>query len=144
MMDPDEYDPAFRIGAHGAADEDAESSIDVDTWLSYSVGALANIQGSLSADVLALPGMKEAILKKAGIEPPPSQTDPGALGSGGTLSTGSNHFVEEIEINAYPVRHVGRLLGYFSIFIISIIHCTLSRWCKFGNFFQVHKFQNAT
>jgi len=61
MMDPDEYDPAFRIGAHGAADEDDESSIDVDTWLSYSVGALANIQGSLSADVLALPGMKEAI-----------------------------------------------------------------------------------
>jgi len=102
MMDPDEDDPALGIGAHGAADKDTESSTDVDPRSSSSVGALANIQGSLSADVLALPGMKEAILKKAGIEPPPSQTDPGALGSGGTLSTGSNHFVEEIEINDYP------------------------------------------
>jgi len=98
MMDPDDDDPTLGIGE----DKDAESSIDVNSHSSSSVGALANIQASLSADVLALPGMKEAMLKKAGIDPPPSQTDHGALGSGGTLSTGSNHFVEEIEINDYP------------------------------------------
>jgi len=98
MMDPDEDDPTLRIGINGAAGDDVESSTDVDP----SAGALVNMQANLSADVLALPGMKEAILKKAGIEPSPSQTDPGVLSGGGTLSTGSNHFVEEIEINAYP------------------------------------------
>jgi ATP-dependent RNA helicase DDX46/PRP5 len=46
---------------------------------------------------MALPGMKEAILKKAGVEP--SSTS--ALSSSFS-SLGSNHFMEEIEINDYP------------------------------------------
>lgn len=101
MMDPDEDEPTLAI-TNGSVGDDAENNADVDLQSQNSAGVLATMQANLTKDVLALPGMKEAILKKAGIEPPPSQTDLGVLGSGSTLSTGSNHFVEEIEINAYP------------------------------------------
>lgn len=49
----------------------------------------------LSVNVLALPGMQEAILKKAGVV----KEDGLESGMGGT---NPNHFVEEIEINGYP------------------------------------------
>jgi ATP-dependent RNA helicase DDX46/PRP5 len=48
--------------------------------------------GTISAELLALPGMKEAIMKKAGYEIPIS---------GAGASTGE-HFLEEVEINDYP------------------------------------------
>lgn len=48
--------------------------------------------GTISAELLALPGMKEAIMKKAGYEIPSSTT---------SISTGE-HFLEEVEINDYP------------------------------------------
>lgn len=48
--------------------------------------------GTISAQLLALPGMKEAIMKKAGYEIPSSAT---------STSTGE-HFLEEVEINDYP------------------------------------------
>merc|ERR1712238_648676 len=62
-----------------------------------------SMQANLPAEILALPGMKDAILRQAGIDPPTS-SEPGSDGMsiGNTLSTGSNHFVEEIEINDYP------------------------------------------
>lgn len=53
-----------------------------------AVGFLANV----SADVLAIPGLREALMKKAGMLP----TDVGPT------STSENHFVEELEINDYP------------------------------------------
>jgi len=53
-----------------------------------AVGMLANV----SADVLAIPGMREALMKKAGMLP----------NDGTTMSTNDNHFVEELEINGYP------------------------------------------
>jgi len=58
---------------------------------------IASLQSNLSAEIMALPGMKEAILKKAGIEP---TTTSGLSSSFSSL--GSNHFMEEIEINDYP------------------------------------------
>ncbi len=53
-----------------------------------AVGFLANI----SADALAIPGLREALMKKAGM----IQSDVGPT------STSENHFVEELEINDYP------------------------------------------
>lgn len=44
---------------------------------------------TLSADLLALPGMKEAVMRHQGFEPSDEMA-------------GGNHFVEEIEINDYP------------------------------------------
>jgi ATP-dependent RNA helicase DDX46/PRP5 len=58
---------------------------------------IASLQSNLSAEVMALPGMKEAILRKAGIEP-----SSGSGLSSSFSSLGSNHFMEEIEINDYP------------------------------------------
>jgi len=54
-----------------------------------AVGMLANV----SAEVLAIPGMREALMRKAGILPDDFTT---------MTSTNENHFVEELEINDYP------------------------------------------
>jgi len=96
MIDPDEEDPALGIGKT-LDDVENKDSIDgsINQPLSSSIGGGSsgtNMQANLSANVLALPGMKEAIMKKAGIDPT----------EGGGISTGLNHFVEEIEINEYP------------------------------------------
>lgn len=45
---------------------------------------------TLSADLLALPGMKEAVMRQQGFELPTDEL------------SGGNHFVEEVEINDYP------------------------------------------
>lgn len=54
-----------------------------------------DLSAKLSANVLALPGMQQAILKKVGVV-----TDDTMDSNGG--GTNPNHFVEEIEINDYP------------------------------------------
>ena len=55
-----------------------------------AMGMLANV----SSDVLAIPGMREALLKKAGMMPSDD--------ADGMQSTGDSHFVEEVEINDFP------------------------------------------
>lgn len=54
---------------------------------------VVDLSAKLSANVLALPGMQEAILKKVGVV-----KDDGSEFAGNN----SNHFVEEIDINDYP------------------------------------------
>ena len=54
-----------------------------------AMGILANV----SSEVLAIPGMREALLRKAGMLPDDA---------GGMQSTGDSHFVEEVEINDFP------------------------------------------
>ena len=53
-----------------------------------AMGMLANV----SADVLAIPGMREALMRKAGMLPDDTTM----------MSTGDSHFVDELEINDYP------------------------------------------
>jgi len=61
--------------------------------ISSSTGSLAGVSvANMSANLLALPGMKEAIMKKAGYEIP----------DGSTPNGNGDHFMEEIEINDYP------------------------------------------
>jgi len=55
-----------------------------------AMGMLVNI----ASEVLAIPGMREALLKKAGMLPSDNV--------GGMQSTGDSHFVEEVEINDFP------------------------------------------
>ena len=107
MIDPDEEDPALGINSSEPSDEfDADAtnntvekiiqkSSDKDQGVGLKKAAV--LQANLSADILALPGMKEAIQRKAGIAVPSSDDQAGRV-----LSTGANHFVEEIEINDYP------------------------------------------
>jgi ATP-dependent RNA helicase DDX46/PRP5 len=90
MIDPDEEDHTIGIGRD---DKEEKETAVVDVTESSAAKTEKVTQGfpNLSADLLALPGMKEAMMKKAGIELPPQ----------GSASTG-NHFVEEVDINDYP------------------------------------------
>ena len=76
-QDQDDYDEGVGTGA-----SDAAAAPGKELGLT-----------SMSADVLAIPGMREALMRKAGIFVP---------GDDQPSSTGSNHFVEELEINDYP------------------------------------------
>uniref|UniRef100_A0A7S1VXH7 RNA helicase n=2 Tax=Ditylum brightwellii TaxID=49249 RepID=A0A7S1VXH7_9STRA len=87
MIDADDEDPTLdgllpsdeTGGGSGGGNDDGGKSD-------------AKAHAKLSADVLALPGMKAALMKKAGFSEDTSRS----------LSTGANHFVEEMEINDYP------------------------------------------
>ena len=90
MIDPDEEDPALGIGSDEHVDKDVKPETS-DTPGESNEKNNQIFPLNLSADLLALPGMKEAMMKKAGIELPPSIGD-----------SSGNHFVEEIDINDYP------------------------------------------
>ena len=91
LLDPDDeeakdqdQDDNVDSGEAGAKGRHAASGIGKKD----AVGILSNV----SADVLAIPGMREALMKKAGMLP----------ADDGPTSMGENHFVEELEINDYP------------------------------------------
>ncbi|KAL7451593.1 hypothetical protein ACHAWC_003420, partial [Mediolabrus comicus] len=94
LLDPDE-DIADAADAEDQADADTgndtrDSSPQKEIDKKGAMGMLANV----SSDVLAIPGMREALLKKAGMLPSDE--------AGGIQSTGDSHFVEEVEINDFP------------------------------------------
>lgn len=92
MIDPDEEDPTLRIGNDENIDKDAKPDTSKDSLVEGNEKNNSQpFSLNLSADLLALPGMKEAMMKKAGIELPPSAGE-----------SSGNHFVEEIDINDYP------------------------------------------
>lgn len=114
MIDPDEEDTTLDIGGSSSTDpynneNDTQTATDgnvdsnplekaIEKQGQHTVYKKAvALQAGLSADILALPGMKEAIQRKAGIATPAMDDQRGRM-----LSTGANHFVEEIEINDYP------------------------------------------
>ena len=83
MIDPEEED--------NSAPDDVDHALvtqgDVDKSSVLGTGFQAP---ALSADLLALPGMKEAVMRQQGFEPPTDEL------------SGGNHLVEEVEINDYP------------------------------------------
>jgi len=84
LLDPDDEEPKDKgqsDNAEGNAGGDGEKA-----------GATKGMLAKVSAEVLALPGMREAFMKKAGLVPDDV----------GLSSTGENHFMEEMEINHYP------------------------------------------
>uniref|UniRef100_A0A7S2SL76 ATP-dependent RNA helicase PRP5/DDX46/KHDC4 KH domain-containing protein n=1 Tax=Eucampia antarctica TaxID=49252 RepID=A0A7S2SL76_9STRA len=107
MIDPDEEDPALAIGSSDAYNEKETAATDgniekqaqnpMENHQGRSYKKAAALQATMSVDILALPGMKEAIQRKSGIATPATEYQQGRI-----LSTGANHFVEEIEINEYP------------------------------------------
>eukprot|EP00978_Attheya_sp_CCMP212_P008795 scaffold20686_cov42-Attheya_sp.AAC.1 len=92
MIDADEEDPALGdlLPNSGADNQDGEDR----TSEKVSGNGEEKAEVKLSAGLLALPGMREAMMRKAGI--------PMGESEGRVNSTGSNHFVEEMEINDYP------------------------------------------
>ena len=71
-------------------------------------GSASNFQipETLTPELLALPGMKEALLRRAGIAPTSEQQakaqEENDLSLGRPVKTGDNHWVQEFEINDYP------------------------------------------
>eukprot|EP00986_Skeletonema_menzelii_P010090 scaffold4772_cov145-Skeletonema_menzelii.AAC.8 len=90
LLDPDEDVANSAEGDEAAGDADVDASPKKEIDKKGAMGMLANV----SSDVLAIPGMREALLKKAGMLPSDS--------AGGMQSTGDSHFVEEVEINDFP------------------------------------------
>mmetsp|Transcript_13361 Transcript_13361/g.20256 ORF Transcript_13361/g.20256 Transcript_13361/m.20256 type:complete len:1047 (-) Transcript_13361:56-3196(-) len=94
MIDPDEEDRTPVVDGEDNEDKGTKTKTtappaDVET---SSPSKKTNPGfANMSADLLSLPGMRDLMMKKAGIEVP-SQGN----------SSSSNHFVEEIDINDYP------------------------------------------
>ena len=97
LLDPDEEKPKVDdqddnniVGRGDTIGVDAgSSSPNKAIGKKDAMGMLSDV----SASVLAIPGMREALMKQAGMVP----TD-----SSGPIALGNNHYVEELEINDYP------------------------------------------
>ena len=108
LMDPDEEDPVLDIGGNkesthteGSTDEE-KSNKTVSAFKAQENNIV--VPDKLTPELLALPGMREAILKKAGIfQAAAPSTGPESSGSRNQLSQlGPSHFSMEFEINDYP------------------------------------------
>jgi ATP-dependent RNA helicase DDX46/PRP5 len=95
MLDADEEDSSLHDITKSAVGAESGENI---TEPDYN--AAADLQTKLSADILALPGMQQAILKKTGIIQDTGDVDDPSLGR--PVQTGPDHFVQEFEINDYP------------------------------------------
>jgi ATP-dependent RNA helicase DDX46/PRP5 len=103
LLDPDEEDPLFA-DTNGKKDSENGTSPNLGhdetkgTDPSDAEKAL-ELQTKLTPELLALPGMKDAILRRVGIVKE-TEDDPSSLH--GPVQMGSSHFVQEFEINDYP------------------------------------------
>ena len=92
LLDPDDNDDEAEEDDDVNGFDDAKPVAEApnkEQEVQNAVGMLTNV----SSDVLAIPGMREALMRKAGMLPAESST---------MMSLGENHFVEELEINDYP------------------------------------------
>ncbi|KAG7347024.1 ATP-dependent RNA helicase RhlE [Nitzschia inconspicua] len=99
LLDPDDEEP----GVDDAFDLDVPvTSAKIESGPSASSSSEAekalDLQTKLTPELLALPGMKDAILRRAGIIKE-GEDDPSL---GNPVQMGSNHFLQEFEINDYP------------------------------------------
>jgi ATP-dependent RNA helicase DDX46/PRP5 len=100
LLDPDDEDP---LTAESKSKNDSETkganfSMEDDKKTESEAEKALDLQTKLTPELLALPGMKDAILRRAGIVKE-TEDDP-TLGR--PVQMGSNHFVQEFEINDYP------------------------------------------
>lgn len=89
LLDPDDEDPHTDVNPNPNK-ENGDSS-DADKAL--------ELHAKLTPQLLALPGMKDAILRRAGIVKEAEENDPSL---GRPVQMGKNHFLQEFEINDYP------------------------------------------
>lgn len=93
MIDPDEDETPIEPEEQNIlSGENIQDEVQDSNTTATSTQASTSNVPRISADLLALPGMKEAMMKRAGYELP----DSSLLGASG------DHFMEEIEINDYP------------------------------------------
>lgn len=103
LLDPEDEEPNVAENANNG-DEGFASTLTAEeqeqkaTESSEAEKAL-DLQTKLTPELLALPGMKDAILRRAGIIKESGDEDPSM---GRPVQMGNNHFVLEFEINDYP------------------------------------------
>ncbi|CAJ1936744.1 unnamed protein product [Cylindrotheca closterium] len=106
LLDPDDEDPMSAEPSAAQMEEDLDAMASSggaggdnakQKEASEAEKAL-DLQTKLTPELLALPGMKDAILRRAGIIK--ETTEDPSLGH--PVQMGSNHFVQEFEINEYP------------------------------------------
>jgi ATP-dependent RNA helicase DDX46/PRP5 len=109
LLDPDEEDPMLSdiLGTTNASSTgkkvDTVNTGAIDSQKSAASKQAFDIPENLTPELLALPGMKEALLRKAGILPTSESNAPEheqALGY--PVQQGASHWVQEFEINDYP------------------------------------------
>lgn len=98
LLDPDDEEPADAVGAGtGQTDSDGEGKPPEHNEAEKAL----DLQTKLTPALLALPGMKDAILKKAGIIRDTEKDDDDPT-LGRPVKRGDNHWLQEFEINDYP------------------------------------------
>ncbi len=95
LLDPDEEDPQ----ASDMGDINNKDNGEGKTSESSDAEKALELHAKLTPELLALPGMKDAILRRAGIVKDTDDNDPSL---GRPVQMGTNHFLQEFEINDYP------------------------------------------
>mmetsp|Transcript_27123 Transcript_27123/g.65826 ORF Transcript_27123/g.65826 Transcript_27123/m.65826 type:complete len:1045 (+) Transcript_27123:460-3594(+) len=107
LLDPDDEDPLTAEPNNAAQMEDGLDAIassggaggdEAKQKEASEAEKALDLQTKLTPELLALPGMKDAILRRAGIIK--ETTEDPSLGR--PVQMGPNHFVQEFEINDYP------------------------------------------
>ncbi|VEU33632.1 unnamed protein product [Pseudo-nitzschia multistriata] len=98
LLDPDDEDPLME------KNDDADKSTNDENGEGKSsessdADKVLELHAKLTPELLALPGMKDAILRRAGIVKDGEENDPSL---GRPVQMGKNHFLQEFEINDYP------------------------------------------
>ncbi|KAL3921665.1 MAG: hypothetical protein SGILL_002630 [Bacillariaceae sp.] len=94
VLDPEDEDP---LEESGVKDMDADTTA-ADGGKKSEAEKTLDLQTKLTPELLALPGMKDAILRRAGIVK--EEEDDPSLGK--PVQMGNNHWIQEFEINDYP------------------------------------------
>lgn len=89
LMDADEEDPLLAAAEKNTKKDKKEE-------------ARFEVPDNLTPEQLALPGMKEALMRKAGIIPPAEESKGDTAKVGQARQTPDNHWIQEFEINDYP------------------------------------------
>ena len=104
LLDPDDEDPLLTETK--AKTEKKLKEATITETASKTTGKQIEIPENLTPELLALPGMKEALLLKAGIVPAGDNNNIGTETAdpsmGYPVRQGDNHWLQEFEINDYP------------------------------------------
>ena len=95
LIDPDDEDPLVSNDHSGTIKKEDEK---------VSAQSAIEIPDHLTPEILALPGMKEALLRRAGIAPTnePVEGDTNDPSLGQPVQMAEKHWVQEVDINDYP------------------------------------------
>jgi len=101
LLDPDDDDDDDpRFDKKGDVnDSTTKNKTEGKPTDSSDADKVLELHAKLTPELLALPGMKDAILRRAGIV---KEVDENDLSLGRPVQMGTNHFVQEFEINDYP------------------------------------------